>query len=190
MAKTAELADIDPLGKLLGEAAGGDRQAFARIYQLSASRLLPVAYRIVGRRDAAEDVLQEAFLAIWRRAAQYSPERGHPLAWMSAVVRHRAIDYLRRNAKGPRNSVQWNEATEAEATPLFGPAGGDLPDHLNASVRGCLGRLKPEQQKAVCLAFYYGLTHEELALHLEMPLGTVKSWIRRSLLQLKDCLEP
>ena len=188
MAERAKLAEIDPLGQLLAEAAKGDRQAFARIYQLSASRLLPVALRIVGRREAAEDVLQEAYISIWRRAGQYSPERGQPLAWMSAVVRNRAIDYLRRHAKGPRDSVQWSEATEAEARPPFGAEA--LPEHLSASVRGCLERLKPEQRRALCLAFYYGLTHEELARHLDVPLGTVKSWIRRGLLQLKDCLEP
>ncbi|MEM7222118.1 MAG: sigma-70 family RNA polymerase sigma factor [Pseudomonadota bacterium] len=188
MAESATLADIDPLGKLLAEAALGDRQAFARIYQLSANRLLPIALRIVGRREAAEDVLQEAYLAIWRRAAQYSPERGQPLAWMSVIVRHRAIDYLRRHAKGPHSPLEWNEATEAEAGPLLGAEA--LPEHLSASVRACLGRLKTEQQKAICLAFYYGMTHEELALQLAAPLGTVKSWVRRGLLQMKECLEP
>ena len=95
--------DADPLRQLLQAAGAGDRQAFARVYQLASPRLFAIALRIARRRDMAEDILQEAFLTIWEKADRYDPERGSPLAWMSTIVRYRAIDRLRRReASDPR----------------------------------------------------------------------------------------
>ena len=187
MADVQEIAEIDPLEELLLAAGRGDRRAFARIYQLSASRLYPIAIRILGRQDVAEEILQEAFVSIWRKAAQFRPDRGKPLAWMATIVRHRAIDRLRAEAREPRNMAEWNESTEASAGGVL--AGPEVPEHIAATIRGCLERLQEGQRRAILLAYYHGMTHEELAARLDAPLGTVKSWVRRGLLQLRECLD-
>ncbi len=172
------VAEMDPLGSLLVAAAHGDRRAFQRLYQISSPRLFAVSVRILHRRDLAEEALQDAFVTIWQRAAQYRPERGTPMSWMGAVVRNRAIDLLRRGGKELTGLTQ------------------DLPDRpepattdLAEGVRGCLEGLQESPRQAILLAYYYGMTHAELSDRLQAPLGTVKSWVRRGLLQIKDCLE-
>ena len=187
MADRSQVADIAALGDLLQSTAQGDRQAFAELYRLTASRFFAIALRIVGLRDAAEDVVQDAYLTIWRKADQYQPDRGQPRAWMAAIVRRRAIDRLRSDHGRPRSFDQWTEATEGQASLLS--HGAVQTDHLPDSVRRCLERLQENHRKAICWAYYYGMTHDELSLKLEAPLGTVKSWVRRGLLQLKDCLD-
>ena len=187
MVNVQEVTDIDPLGELLLATGRGDRRAFARVYQLSASRLLPIAIRILRRRESAEEILQEAFVLIWRKAAQYRPDRGKPITWMATIVRHRAIDRLRAEAREPRDVAEWNEVTEAaESRSLAEP---EVPAHIAATLSTCLERLNEGQRKAILLAYYHGMTHEELAARLDTPLGTVKSWVRRGLLQLRDCLD-
>ncbi len=177
--------DADPLRQLLQAAGAGDRQAFARVYQLASPRLFAIALRIARRRDMAEDILQEAFLTIWEKADRYDPERGSPLAWMSTIVRYRAIDRLRRReASDPVGTG--DEAESLTETP-------DLEDTIEAhqvagDVRDGLALLGEKQREAILLAYYYGMTHEELASRLGAPLGTVKSWVRRGLLQLREHL--
>ena len=181
----AEIGKVDPLPRLLTATARGDRQAFRQLYQLSSPRLFAVALRLLCRRDLAEDVLQDAYVAIWRKAGQYCPERGEPLAWMSRIVRNRAIDRLRADAPR-RETATLDEVPEsALADPGFGAT---CPDRIGASLRACLDKLKVDQRRSIILAYYYGMTHDELAAHMNVPLGTVKSWIRRGLLQLKDQL--
>ena len=97
-----DVAELDPLEELLLAAGRGDRQAFSRLYKLSASRLLAISLRILRQREPAEEVLQEAFITIWKKASQYRPERGRPLSWMGTIVRHRATDTLR--SQGPRTA--------------------------------------------------------------------------------------
>ena len=181
---TAELEALEPL---LCASGNGDRAAFAELYRLSASRLYPIALRILRRPEAAEDVLQEAYVLIWRKAAQFHPSRGRPLPWMAAIVRNRAIDRLRAQAREPQDPAHWDDLAEGLADPAASASAAAAPDAL--AVRGCLERLQENQRQAILLAYYGGLTHEELAARLEAPLGTVKSWVRRGLLQLKDCLE-
>lgn len=94
-----DIAAVDPLGPLLAAASRGDRQAFQRLYQLTSPRLFAIAVRIMRRRDLAEEALQDAYVAIWQRSGQYSPERGAPMSWMGSIVRHRSIDLLRRGGK-------------------------------------------------------------------------------------------
>ena len=181
----AEIGKVDPLPKLLAATARGDRKAFRQLYQVSSPRLFAIALRLLCRRDLAEDVLQDAYVAIWRKAGQYHPDRGEPLAWMCRIVRNRAIDRLR--AEAPRRELASLEdvSESAAAEERFAATG---PDRLGASLRGCLDKLKVDQRRSIILAYYYGMTHDELAAHLDVPLGTVKSWIRRGLMQLKDQL--
>lgn len=182
-----EVAELDPLEELLVASGQGDRQAFARLYNLSASRLLAISIRILHQREPAEEVLQEAFITIWKKASQYSPERGRPLSWMGTIVRHRAIDQLRSQNREPRSKASLDDVID-------GNLGSDIAtetpfDQIDEGLRGCLEKLNAKQQKAIVLAYYYGHTHEELASTLDTPLGTVKSWVRRGLLQLKECLD-
>ena len=179
--------ELEALAQLLCASGNGDRAAFAEVYRLTSARLYPIALRLLRRPEAAEDVLQEAYVLIWRKAAQFHPGRGRPLPWMAAIVRNRAIDRLRAQAREPQDPAQWDDMAEGLADPAASASAAAAPDSV--AVRGCLERLQENQRQAILLAYYGGLTHEERAARLEAPLGTVKSWVRRGLLQLKDCLE-
>lgn len=177
----------DPWADLIAGAGRGDRDAFAALYRETSGRLMAIAFRMLGRRDIAEEVLQEAFVSIWRRASQFDPARGRAFTWLAAIVRYRAIDRLRADGR-ERHDVELPEDGD-----------GALPENLITdprhhepeamAVRKCLAGLSEDQRRAITLAYYYGLTHEELADRLQAPLGTVKSWVRRGLLQLRTCLE-
>ncbi len=180
MAEPQPVAEIDSLGPLLQATAEGDKEAFARLYQLSSGRLFAIALRVTRSRDIAEDVLQDAFVTIWRKAGQYYPDRGAPMAWMTTIVRSRAIDALRRRpAEAPEPEVEKAPVDQEAAWINTG----------SLEMRGCLDKLPENHRKALLLAYYYGLTHVELAEELNAPLGTVKSWVRRGLLQLKECVD-
>lgn len=181
MAEPQPIAELDSLGPLLEATADGDRQAFARVYQLAGARLFAVALRMTRRRDLAEDALQDAFVTIWRKAAQYAPDRGAPMAWMTIIVRSRTIDMLRRRPHGAE--LHDNEATAPAVAETWRP-------ETATDISGCLGQLPENQRKAILLAYYHGLTHGELAHELAVPLGTAKSWVRRGLLQLRECMDP
>ena len=183
----SEVAELDPLQDLLAATARGDRAAFKRAYQLSSPRLYPIALRLLSRRDAADEVLQEAYVLIWRKASLYRPEKGRPMAWMAAIVRNCAIDRLRSEARQPRSMETWDEVAEAKADPSVTQM--PLPDQIDHGLRKCLGQLQEKPRHAILLAYYHGMTHEELSERLDAPLGTVKSWVRRGLLQLRDCLD-
>lgn len=187
MQRPVEIAEHDPLDELLRATGRGDRQAFARAYQLSASRLYPIALRLMRRREVAEEVLQEAYVLIWRKAAQFNPDRGKPIAWMATILRNRAIDRLRSESSEPRDPAQWDEAAEALTDPVARAPAVSVQDAI--AIRSCLEGLQEKQRISILFAYYYGMTHEELSSRLEAPLGTVKSWVRRGLVQLKECLE-
>ena len=181
------LTDPDSLETLISGVARGDQQALARLYSATSAKLFGVALRILRRRDWAEDVLQEAFLRIWHRAGDYRAARGAPMAWLTTIVRNRAIDRLRAD----RGDVALDEVTERAS---WADDGGSPEDLAVASADArelarCLEQLRPAQRDCIVLAYRDGYTHEELACRVERPLGTVKSWIRRGLAQLKDCLE-
>ncbi len=183
---TGSPTDPPFLHDLIGKIARGDREAFARLYDVTAARLFGIALRILGRRELAEEALQESFVALWERAGDYSPDRGAPMAWLVTIVRHRAIDHLRRRSTQA-------EARKVPEEALLGIAAGglysaDRSAELDALQR-CLDELEGQPRRAVVLAYVYGLTHQELAANLGAPVGTVKSWIRRSVERLKQCLD-
>ncbi len=175
------------LRDLLGATALGDRAAFARLYALTSTKLFAVVLRILGRRDKAEEALQEAYVQIWRGAGTYRQEDGQPFTWMASIARYRAIDLARRE----RSTVPIDEApgretwATADPDPLARAQSSEDARRLNE----CLGRLDERRRSCLILAYYQGLTHEELAARLNLPLGTVKTWIRRSLIRLKECLD-
>jgi RNA polymerase sigma-70 factor, ECF subfamily len=172
------------LQQLLSRTSRGDKTAFATLYAQTAAKLFGIAIRIVGQRQEAEEVLQEAFITVWRRAAEYERARGAVMAWLTTIVRHCAIDHRRRRAARPDTRSAPEEALLSFADPARTERGAEL-----GALRRCLGELDEQPRRAVLLAYIYGLTREEIAADCAAPLGTVKSWIRRSLERLKRCLQ-
>lgn len=175
--------------ELLARIAAGETAAFTELYQRFSPGLYGLAMRMMNDAGEAEDVLQEGFHYMWRRAASFDPQRSSPFAWAVMIVRHKAIDKLRIRHRfkhiaeraieefGSEEPVDLHSADE----PLF----RDRRTHLVAALR----RISSEQREAVELAFFRGLTHEEIARQLETPIGTIKARIRRGLLRLRDCLK-
>jgi RNA polymerase sigma-70 factor, ECF subfamily len=172
------------LQQLIHDTARRDRTAFAALYASTAAKLFGVALRILRRRELAEEALQESFVAIWQRAGGYDPARGSAMGWLVTIVRHCAIDQLRRGTARPDSRRAPDEALLA----LAAPGGADSRAELRALQR-CLDELDEMPRRALLLAYCYGLTREELAARLGVPVGTVKSWLRRSLERLQKCLE-
>lgn len=165
-------------------------QAFHALYELTSRKLYGLALRVVGRRDWAEDVLQEACLQVWRGAGSYRESLSPPLAWLGMIVRSRAIDFLRRRASERADAGIEIDSAFEEAVP------GDAPNPMDThqaseaawALHECLRKLDARQREVLSLAYLRDLSHGELAEQLKLPLGTVKTWIRRGLDQLRGCM--
>ncbi len=163
----------------------GDRAALRRIYDTEGPRMLGVALRILRRQQLAEEAVQDAFVQVWQRAESFDPERGAAKTWLYAVLRNRALNILRGEART-------DLIEDFEAMGLASPE--EDPESVMAqlsdagALRRCLERLEPARRRAVVLAYMHGLSHGELAARVGVPLGTMKSWLRRSLLALRECL--
>jgi RNA polymerase sigma-70 factor, ECF subfamily len=179
-------AQRDHLAQLLARSALGDRRAFEEVYRATRSKLFAVSLRIVRERQLAEEVLQDSFVAIWNHASDYAQARSAPTTWMTAIVRNRSLDVLRRG------SHETEDVDEVMALNLVDESASPSRDFEDAqdlhSIRHCLGELEAEQRQSIALAFFHGLSHSELAVHMHKPLGTVKTHIRRGLMRLKECL--
>lgn len=180
------MAEQEELARLLQATARGDRQAFARLYELTAPKLLGAGVHMLKRRELAEDVLQDLFVKVWHRASEYHAERGGVLTWLYSVQRYLALDKLR--AQRPTAELD-EEVSNTLAFDGPDPSMLAMSSDMAARVHQCLDTLTDVQRRSVTLAFFEGLTHTELTQKLQMPLGTVKSWIRRGLLSLQKCLE-
>jgi len=170
----------------LARVASGDRGALRQVYDSTSAKLFGIVLRICGEREAAEDVLQEVYVTVWRRAAGYDPERASPVTWLATIARNRAIDWrrARRHAEGA-------PVEEAEAIADEAPLAPDLIEARQDAARlyGCLDEIESRQSAAIRAAFIGGATYAELATRESVPLGTMKSWIRRGLLRLRECLD-
>lgn len=186
-----QAADADPaledLETLLQQIAAGDERAFETLYRQTSSRLFGICLRLLPDRAEAEDVLQEIYVGIWNRAGQFDAGRAGALGWLAAIARNKAIDRLRARPAPARHTSL--DAIDLAADPAGSPdalaetAGDRLRlDH-------CLERLEPGRKTLIRTAFFDGATYQELATRSGTPIGTVKSWIRRGLMQLKVCLE-
>lgn len=163
-----------------------DRSAFRDVYRLTSAKLFGICLRICGERQAAEDVLHEVYLTIWKRAGAFQPGRASPVTWLATIARNRAIDW--RRAHPQRATAQ---VVEASMIPDPAPLASDTleADERSHRLRECLEELDPRHGDAIRTAFFDGVTYAELAERAEVPLGTMKSWVRRGLGKLKDCLE-
>jgi RNA polymerase sigma-70 factor (ECF subfamily) len=173
------------LNQLLRAAANGDKDAFRAIYNATSAKLFGVAVRILKRSDLAEDVIQDAYLKIWDAAPNFRPELGSPMSWMVAITRNRAIDVLRKRTELAVED-QKDGGERADETP--DPFELTAQSNELKALLGCMERLNPEQRQCLLMAYYYGYTHEEISERMSTPVGTVKSWIRRSLARVKECL--
>ena len=184
--------DRDEVSMLLARIALRDARAFESPYRRVASRLMAVALRVTQDRAAAEDVLQEVFVTVWHQSAAAAPGQHLTLAWLCVVTRHRAIDLLRK--RKPEQPLSWrDENGEEQSHDIHDESGSPMEQLLahedGAQLAHCMDTLEPEPRRALLLSFYEGLTHPEIALHMQRPLGTVKAWTRRSLMRLKGCME-
>ena len=179
-----DAASVVDLAGLLQRVAGGDRAAFRRLYEAQAARLYGVALRITRQPALAADAVHDAFLQVWHHAARFDIARGNAQTWLLTLVRYRALDIVRRRAReAPEQTMP--EPIDEAPDPLAQLAGS----RDAAALHRCLERLQADRRRLVALAFVEGLSHSEAAERVGMPLGTVKSTIRRSLQSLRTCLE-
>ena len=174
------------LTELMARIAAGDRTALRDLHAATSAKLLGVCLRILADKDESEDVLQDVYLTIWRRADRFEAGRASVMTWLSTIARNRAIDRLR--ARGPLARAQSVDDLELEDS---APRAEALLEAAQdrARLHDCLDELDGRTRQAIRIAFFEGVTYEALAVRMETPLGTVKSWIRRGLLRLKGCLE-
>lgn len=174
-----------------GPAARRDAEvALRELYDLVSPRLYGVALRVAAKREWAEDILQETFLHVWRNADDYRSALSPPLAWLGLVTRSRALDFLRRR------QAQRVDATASLDDMVADTVAGESPNPMDTSqasehawaLHECLRKLEGRQREVVSLAYFRDLSHSELAEQLRLPLGTVKTWIRRGLDQLRTCM--
>lgn len=177
-----------PLEALLSQVALGNREAFEALYRGTASQLFGICLRVLSQRPEAEDALQEVFTTVWRKAAQFDASRASAITWLAMIARNKAIDRLRSL---PARKVQ----TDIELAQELEDPGASPPQQAQTAsdrvqLERCLEQLEPRRRALIRAAFFEGCTYEELATRLDSPLGSIKSWIRRSLLQLRECLGP
>ncbi len=171
----------DLLAELLRAAAERDQVAFAELYRLTSGKLYAVARRMfAGQADPATEAAQEAFTRIWVDAAQYDPAKGKPIHWMLSILRHVCLDMRRSSASRPPPDVNL-DTLEIAVPPQEG---------VSLDLERCMAQLDTREASAVIMAVHYGLSHTELAQRFAMPLGSMKSMVRRALAKLRVCLEP
>lgn len=177
----------DELAQALGRAGRGDRSAFKIVYEATSAKLMGVCLRILGDRQLAEDVLQDTYLTVWRKAGDFDPARASPITWLATIARNRSIDRLR--SAGGRVLTAPVEVLESQ--PDDSPLASEAveTDQEAQRLRACLDELEDRASSAIRTAFFDGVTYEQLAEREGTPLGTMKSWIRRGLLRLRSCLE-
>jgi len=169
----------DNLLSLLYDTSQGDKHAFSTLYQQTSGKLFAISLNMLSNRAHAEEVLQDAFIKIWHNASEYNSSKGTVISWMISIVRYRSLDALRYN-KVRKEQTMGDDDFDIQSV--------DINYDENTKLVNCIEQLEPQQKQAIHLAYYKGLSHSELVDHIESPLGTVKSWIRRGLTQLQRCL--
>lgn len=182
-----ETGGAEVLASLLQRVSNGDASAFESLYRATSSKLFGVCLRVLPDRQEAEDVLQDVFVTIWRKASQFDASRASPITWLAMIARNRAIDRLRAAPASQRHApIEFADSVADQGpTPIQGAEAADDASRLGT----CLDQLEPKRRTLIRTAFFEGATYEELAERIGSPIGSVKSWIRRGLLQLRACLD-
>jgi RNA polymerase sigma-70 factor (ECF subfamily) len=186
--KSAESSSTagDDLNRLLRNTGRNDQQAFTELYDRTSSKLFGVCLHMLRDRGEAEEALQETYAAVWRHAARFDATRASAMTWLVALSRNKAIDRLRQHREEPLDDPRELElAVDERPTPAENAETSQGYQRLQR----CLGELELLQQSSVREAFFTGATYNQLAVRCKVPLGTMKSWIRRSLIQLRQCLD-
>jgi RNA polymerase sigma-70 factor (ECF subfamily) len=186
------LSDTDPqqLQSLLAAVARRDAAAFRALYDATSPKLFGFALRILNRKELAEEVLQESFVSVWNNAGSYQAGLAAPMTWMTTIVRNRAYDLLRRVEATVEIDADTFDKNVMEALESSDPSPFDALS-MDAEARAlaqCFSRLEGLHRQAIALAFYHDLSHSEVAERMKLPLGTVKTWVRRGLERLRTCL--
>lgn len=170
---------------LIAAVAKGDEAAFERLYNATKAKLFGVVLRILRREDLAEEIVQETYVKVWNAAGQFNPGLASPITWMVSIARNRAIDTLRKRGEVPiEDEPAAMEVASDSPDPL---ARREMTEELKRLL-SCVGRLEPDRQKLVLLAYYNGWSREQLAEKFNAPVNTVKTWLRRSMIELRECL--
>jgi RNA polymerase sigma-70 factor, ECF subfamily len=181
------VAEGPPLARWIAAVGIGDQTAYRRLYDATSPKLFAVALRILRDEGRAEDVLQDSFINVWNSASVYDPSLSAPMTWLVTIVRNRALDYVRRN---DRRAIELDETLlETLESDEKGPLQAAMLGQQGAALHGCLKRLEANQRQVIAFAYFQGLSHSELATTLRIPIGTVKTWIRRGLEKLRRCLD-
>ena len=189
MTSLAQESDNEFDARLISRIAAGDDSAFDMLYKRFSRSLYGMAYRMMNDAKEAEDVLQEGFTYIWRKAATFDPARSSPFAWAVMITRNKAIDRLRVRQR--LDKLREKVISEESFYPDKDETSANEPAlrERGALIRSALHQIPEEQRQALELSFFSGLTHEQIAERLDTPLGTIKARIRRGLLRLRDCLK-
>lgn len=178
-------AGTDELGELIARTALGDRRAFSRLYDRTSAKLFGVCLRILRDRMQAEDALQEIYVKVWRNASRFQTGRASPMTWLISIARNRSIDMLRARASRAEEVGEVPDLADERPD----PERAALSNDTQARIGACLEELKPERADALRLAYVEGYGYRELAERHSVPLNTMKTWIRRGLQSLRECLE-
>jgi len=176
----------DDVSRLIQRTALKDRAAFDQLYARTAAKLYGVCLRILNDRSEAEDALQDVFIKIWRKADSYAVSELNPITWMVAVARHQAIDRIR--GRKPR-AAELDDVVDVADDGQPDPEAQAIATGQKRKLESCLGELETERAAAVRGAYLDALSYAELAQRHDVPLNTMRTWLRRSLMKLKDCLQ-
>ena len=178
------------LARLMKRTAQADWQAFGMLYSMTSPQLFGLMLSMTDYANTCEDLLQEVYLTVWKKAGDYQPEKARVTTWLSTIARNRTLDWLRSQAASTakEGSQQSPQAVELSAGSAGPEQWADLSGQ-NVTLQSCLDNLSAEQRRAIVLAYFNGHTHAELAKVLNSALGTVKSWVRRGLENLRTCLQ-
>ena len=180
------MRDRDAIEKLIAQCALKDRAAFSELYSATSAKLFGVILRVLGNRAEAEEVLQEVYVKIWHNADRYAQGGFSPMTWLITIARNSAIDLLRkRKGAGQQMPDVWAEATPDSAP---GPEAQVIEASEKKRLEGCFDELEADRASAVRAAYLDGETYADLAARFDVPLNTMRTWLRRSLLKLRECL--
>lgn len=187
--KSVELAD--QLAHLLARIALKDQKALRKLYDTVGARLNGVAMKILWDNDLSNDVLQETFLQIWHNAGEYRRDQSEPMTWMTSLLRYRALDKLRAEQSEKRRRDQYETVQEVLGdNHVASPINGLLQGEVGSQLQRCLDVLDVANRNAILMAYYYGYSREDIAVHVAQPVNTIKSWLKRGLARLAQCLNP